>query len=109
MPAPTSRRSYPLRLDERTRSTLRIVAEQLGLPINVLITDILARELEILSFSLEGHLTETVKALREYRGEGAEEDWAAFALAEVDEDDPIRTRLVETLGADRYGLAEIFA
>jgi hypothetical protein len=88
---------------------LGIAADQFGITINALVNDLLERELEIISFSLEDHLSETVKALRHYRSEGAEEDWKGFARAEVEEEDPVQTRLVEVESADRYGLTDILA
>jgi hypothetical protein len=101
------RSAFPLRLDERTQSALRLVAEQLGVSMNALAGEMIARELEALVAALDDQVSETLQALRSYRGEGHEEDWAAFARAEVEQNDPVKTRLA-TPTTDRYGVAKIF-
>ena len=103
------KKAFTLRLGERTHDTLKLAADQCGVTMTSLVTTLLEQELEILSFGLENHLAETVRALQDYRGQGADDDIAEFARAEVEEADPIQTRLAEVEGADRYGVAEIFA
>jgi hypothetical protein len=107
MAARGDRSAFPLRLDERTQSALRLVADQLGVSMNALAGDMIARELEALVAALDDQVSETMQALRSYRGEGHDEDWAAFARAEVQRPDPIRTRLARPT-VDRHGVAEIF-
>jgi hypothetical protein len=102
------RSAFPLRLDERTQRALRLVADHLGVSMNTLAGDMIARELEALVATLDDQVSETLQALRSYRGEGHDEDWAAFARAEVEQKDPVRTRLARPAPADRYGVAEIF-
>lgn len=76
---------------------------------NQLAQDMLARELRVAVLAVEGDLSETLRAVRAYRGEGLEEDLEAFAHAEVGEHDPIQTRLETVMTADPFGVSRIFA
>lgn len=105
-----TRPSFTLRFgDESTRATLRIVAEELGVSMNSLAEDFIASGLRMVALGIEQELSETLAALQTYRGEGLEEDLAAFAHAEAEVDDPVVTRLRSPGGLDPFGVGAIFA
>jgi hypothetical protein len=104
------RASFTLRFDDvGTHQALRLVAGHLGLSMNQLAQDLLARELRVAVLGVEDDLSETLQRIREYRGEDIEADLDAFADAEVDEEDPIQTKLDRNITADRLGVSAIFA
>lgn len=63
----------------------------------------IAHELAVIGAEPEDRLTRTVALLRSYRGEGVEDDIQEFASAEVDLEDPLRSRLGKT--TDPHGAA----
>jgi hypothetical protein len=105
-----TRPSFTLRWeDESTHQTLRMVADHLGVSMNQLAQDMIARELRVAVLAVEEDLSETLELVRAYRGEGLEDDLAAFAEAEVSEEDPIQTRLATATMADSLGVSQVFA
>ena len=107
---PSSRSSFPLRFhDDLTLPILRVVAKARGVSINTLIEDMVARELPREVQLVENDLTETLDALRNYKGT-FEDDWAAFAEAEGAIDDPIKATRVELDAVnDPLGVNSVFA
>jgi len=92
--------------DEATHNTLRLTAELLGMSMNELAESAIRHELTLLGADLEQRLTRTVKLLRSYRGVN-QEDVEAFARAEVEVEDPLRSNLC--ISEDRYGVGAAFA
>lgn len=103
-----NRARFTLRFsDEATPEALRIVAEARGTSMNALIEEMVERELPLEVGAIEAELSETLAALRRYRG-SAERSWAQFAAAEGQVEDPIRAeRLVSE--PDPYGVNAAFA
>ena len=107
---PDTRPSFTLRFgDESTHTTLRIVADELGVSMNRLAEDLIASGLRVVALGIEQELSQTLTALQSYRGEGLEADLAAFAHAEAEVEDPVVTRLRTAELADPFGVGEIFA
>lgn len=105
-----NRRSFTLRfVDKDTHATLRIVAEEFGVSMNRLAEDLIASALRVVVLGVEEELSGTLAALQSYRGEGLEDDLAAFAHAEAAIDDPIVTRLRSPEVVDPFGVGAIFA
>ncbi len=94
-----------------THELLGMVAEHVGVSKNQLAEEMLERELRAASLLLEQDLTGTLELLRGYRtAERLPADIEAIAHAEAYEDDPLRSRRVETVGAtDAYGIGAMFA
>jgi hypothetical protein len=106
----TRRSAFTLRFeDEATHEALRVVADHLGVSMNQLAQDMIKRELRVASLAVERDLSETLALVRAFRGAGLAEDVAAFADAEMNEEDPIQTRLVRVGMHDRLGISEVFA
>lgn len=104
------RTSFTLRFeDEGTHEALRLVADHYGMSMNRLAQEMLSRELRAAVLIVEKDLSETLQAVRAYRGEGLDEDLAAFAEAEVTEEDPIQTQMEILTMADSLGISRIFA
>lgn len=103
---------FTLRFRNRSNhEILGLLAERYGVTKNQLAEEMLARELQAAALLLEQDLTGTLALLRNYR---REEHLSAaiqeFAQAEAYEEDPIKTRMVETPRThDAYGVAEAFA
>jgi hypothetical protein len=109
-PQRAGRPSFTLRFeDQATHEALRLIARELDMSMNRLAEELIARELRVMALGLEMELSETLEALRAYRGEGLEQDLAGFAQAEVEQEDPVRTRLAEFGADDPLGIASLFA
>lgn len=110
MPTTTAAK-FTLRFHNRkNHEILGVLAERYGVTKNQLAEEMLERELQAAALLLEQDLTGTLALLRNYRREEHLEDAIeAFAQAEAYEDDPIKTRMVETSRtADAYGIAAAF-
>lgn len=102
------RRSFSLRFEnEDTHQLLRILAGRLGVSMNELAEDMIERQLDHLALGLEEDLAQTMRLLRQYRGQASHAAWAAFANAEGTVEDPIKARKVED--DDPFGIAAAFA
>lgn len=102
------RRSFSLRFEnDDTHQLLRLVADRLGVSMNELAEDLLETQLDVLALGLEEDLAQTMRLLREYRGQGRSHAWRAFALAEGSFEDPIKATKVED--DDPYGIAAAFS
>jgi hypothetical protein len=97
--------------NEQTHRLLGMVARELGVSMNQLAEQMLERELGATALLLERDLVDTVALLRAYRREeNLERDIHEIAEAEAYEDDPLRSRMVETSGyKDAFGIAEVFS
>lgn len=104
-----SKRAFTLRFhDERTHRALRHAAEELGVSMNELAERAIEHELAVVGAEIEEKLRRTVRLLGSYRGRGREADVEAFARAEVEEDDPLRSRAAKPLD-DPVGVGAVFA
>jgi len=110
-----SRRAFTLRFrDESTHRALRQAADELGLSMNELVERAIEHELAIVGAELEEKLRRTVRLLGRYRADGAHgaddrmADARDFARAEVEEDDPLRSRAAEPFD-DPVGVGAVFA
>jgi hypothetical protein len=100
--------SFPLRFnDELTLRVLRVVAKARHVSINTLIEEMVERELPREVELVESQLAGTLDALHAYKGK-FKDDWAAFAKAEGEVDDPIQAAQVDTAN-DPLGVNAVFA
>lgn len=87
------RPSFKVRFDDsETYRLLKLIAQRLGVTMNDLAEDIIGRELRFIAEGMEMELADTIELLRRYRGRSPEEQAADFARAEVENDDPLRSR-----------------
>jgi hypothetical protein len=94
-----------------THELLGMVADRFGVSKNQLAEEMLERELRAASLLLEQDLSGTLELLRSYRAaDHLQADIEAIAHAEAYEQDPLRSRHVETAAtADAYGIGAMFA
>jgi len=110
----SERTAFTLRFeDAATHDTLRLCAGELGVSMSHLAERLIAQQLRVVARTLGHNLSETLSALRSYGGDGLDKDLEAFARAEVEEDDPIQTRLVsaestDPSSTDPYGVSALF-
>ena len=103
------RPSLKVRFDDTENyRLLRLIAGRLGVSMNHLAEDMIGRELRVLAEGMEMDLAETVQLLRQYRAREPEQPAAEFARAEVEHDDPLRSRHVATPGGDPFGVEAAF-
>ena len=76
---------------------------------NRLARDMVSRESHVLAAGLELDMTETLAALNAFRAPSPEVQAAEFAAAEVENEDPLRSRFVGPALADPYGVEAAFA
>jgi predicted HicB family RNase H-like nuclease len=103
---------FTLRFHNRSNhEILGLLAEHYGVTKNQLAEEMLERELHAAALLLEQDLTGTLALLHNYRrAEHLQQAIADFAEAEAYEEDPIKTRIVETPRThDAYGVADAFA
>jgi hypothetical protein len=93
--------------DEATPEALRVVAKARRKSMNALIEEMVERELPLEINAIEAELTETLAALRRFRG-NPERAWAEFAAAEGQVEDPIKAERVVS-EPDPYGVNAAFA
>ncbi len=88
-----TRPAFPLRFkDPETKEMLRLVSDQLGVPMNDLAEDAIRHELVLRGAYLERQLTELVAALKSYKPETDLDAYLdAFASGEAD-GDPVQAR-----------------
>ena len=94
--------------DNENYRLLRLIAERMGVSMNHLAEDMIARELHVLAEGMEMDLAETIALLRRFRDPGPEHQAAEFASAEVEYDDPLRSHHVATPEGDPYGVEAAF-
>jgi hypothetical protein len=102
--------TFPLRFEnERTRQALQELAGQLGVSMNRLAQDALAAHLGLATSVLEDRLERSLAQLKSYRGGWSDEEIAAFARAEVGQEDPAEGRHVSSSDEDPFGVLRAFA
>jgi hypothetical protein len=102
-----ARRSFTLRFENpETHHLLSLVSGRLGVSMNQLAQQMITTELEIASAGLQADLMHTLGMLASYRSD-PEAEAAAFAHAEVAEEDPIRARMVGGT-EDPFGVTSAF-
>lgn len=87
---------------------LRLISGRLGVSMTQLAEDMIGRELRVLAEGMETDLTETIALLRGFRGRPPEQQASEFAHAEVEYDDPLKSRHVMTAQGDPFGVEEAF-
>jgi hypothetical protein len=102
---------FTLRFERvETHELLRLVADEFGMSMNALAEEVLSRELSAMGLVIERDLYGTLELLRNYRGDDIEAGLAAFARAEVTEDDPMRSQMVAMpQTVDALGVTEAFS
>jgi hypothetical protein len=104
-----ARPSLKLRFDDADNfRLLRLIADRMGVSMNSLAEDLIARELRVMAEGMEIDLADTIEALRRYRDPGVEAQAAEFARAEVEFHDPLRSRSIALAGSDPYGVEAAF-
>ena len=93
---------------KKTHEALRHAADELGVSMNEIAERAIEHELDVIGTDLEQKLRRTVELLRSHRGESLEADIEAFARAEVEEEDPLRSRTVQEK-SDRLEIGALFA
>lgn len=88
-----TRPAFPLRFkDPKTKEMLRLVSDQLGVPMNDLAEDAIRHELVLLGADVERQLTEIVTALKSYNPQTDLDAYLdAFAAGEAD-GDPVQAK-----------------
>jgi len=89
-----------------THTRLRLVADELGTSMNRLVEDMIERELDALSMSLEAELQETIERLRKLRHVDIERSVQQWAAAEGQADPIVARANVEE--EDPFGIAAAF-
>ncbi|HKH46066.1 MAG TPA: hypothetical protein VKM72_15505 [Thermoanaerobaculia bacterium] len=92
--------------NEETLRNLERVAEALGVTRDELAEVAIERELAAVGAGLEGRLARALQGLNSYGPADLDRDIRAFAQSEVDIEDPLQARLVES--ADAYGIGALF-
>lgn len=103
------RSSLKVRFDDESFRLLRLLSSSLGVSMNRLARDMVTRESHVLAAGLELEMTETLAALNTFRAPSHEVQAAEFAAAEVENEDPLRSRQVGSGLADPYGVEAAFA
>ncbi|MBF6605179.1 MAG: hypothetical protein IVW53_06305 [Chloroflexi bacterium] len=94
--------------DSENYRLLRLIAGRLGVSMNSLAEDMIGRELRVLAEGMEMDLTETIALLRRYRAREPEQQAADFARAEVEYDDPLKSKHLSTRPGDPFGVEAAF-
>lgn len=92
--------------NDETLHNLERTAEALGVSMDELAEVAIERELAALGAGLEGRLTRTLDRLKSYDSADLERDIRDFAQSEVEIEDPLRARRVES--PDAYGIGALF-
>lgn len=99
-------RAFTLRFrNDALPDALRVVAKARRKSMNALIEEMVERELPLEVGAIEAELSETLAALRRYRG-NPQDGWAAFAQAEGEVEEPIKAERVFV--EDPYGVSATF-
>lgn len=106
MSQPKDRPAFTLRFRrEATHRALRRAAEELGISMNELAERAIEHELAVVGHELEEKLRATVEFLQPYRAGDLDSAIEEIARAEVEEDDPLKSRAVEQVDAVGVGAA----
>ena len=92
--------------DEETLRKLERAAEALGVSRDELAEAAIERELAAIGAGLEGRLTRSLERLKSYSPADLDRDIREFARSEVELEDPLQARRVES--PDAYGIGALF-
>jgi hypothetical protein len=92
--------------NDETLRNLERAAEALGVSMDELAEAAIERELAAVGAGLEGRLTRSLERLKSYSPEDLDRDASAFARSEVEVEDPLQARRVES--PDAYGIGALF-
>ena len=92
--------------NEETPRDLERAAEVLGVSKDELAEVAIERELAAVGAGLEGRLARALDRLKSYGPDDLERDIREFARSEVEFEDPLQARLVES--PDAYGIGALF-
>lgn len=102
-----SRAALTLRFrDEETLRNLERAAEALGVSTNELAEAAIERELAAVGAGLEVRLSQALEKMKSYGPADLDRDIRAFARSEVEVEDPVQARRIET--PDAYGIGALF-
>jgi len=102
-----SRAAFTLHFhSDETLRNLERAAETLGVSMDDLAEVAIERELAAVGAGLEGRLARALERLKSYSAEDLDQDIRDFAQSEVEVEDPIRARRVES--PDAYGIGALF-
>jgi|SRR6185369_1640601 len=91
---------------EETLGNLERAAKTLGVSMDDLAEVAIERELAAVGAGLEGRLTRALERLRSYGPADLDRDIRAFAQSEVEIEDPLQARRIES--PDAYGIGALF-
>jgi hypothetical protein len=91
---------------EETLGNLERTAKTLGVSMDDLAEVAIERELAAVGAGLEGRLTRVLERLKSYNPADLDRDIRAFAQSEVEIEDPLQARRIES--ADAYGIGALF-
>jgi hypothetical protein len=92
--------------NDETLRNLERTAEALGVSMDDLAEVAIERELAAVGAGLEGKLARSLKRLKSYSPEDLDRDIRAFAKSEVEIEDPLQARRIES--SDVYGIGALF-
>jgi hypothetical protein len=92
--------------NQETLRNLERLAETLGVSVDELAEAAIERELAAVGAGVEGRLARALAGLKSYGPADLERDIREFAKSEVEVEDPLRARLVES--PDDYGIGALF-
>lgn len=101
-----SRATLTLHFHEETLRNLERAAESLGVSKDDLAEAAIERELAAVGAGLEGRLSRALGKLKSYGPADLERDIVEFAHSEVEIEDPLRARLLES--SDPHGIGALF-
>jgi len=102
-----SSRALTLRFrNEETLRSLKETAEELGVSTDALAEVAIERELAAVGSSLEVRLSRTLERLKSANPADLDRDVRDFARSELEVEDPLQARLVES--PDAYGIGALF-
>lgn len=91
---------------QETLRNLERAAEALGISMDEFAEAAIARELAAVGAGLGDKLTRSLERLKSYTPADLERDIRAFAQSEVENEDPLQARRVES--SDAYGIGDLF-
>ena len=104
----TTVRVFTLRLrNPETYRMLKLAAEHRKVSMNDIAQEALEQHLKVEASTLDEQLSQALEIVRRYTSQDRERDIAAFARAEVSEEDPLRSTQV-TPDDDPFGVRDAF-
>jgi hypothetical protein len=92
--------------NDGTLRNLERAAEALGVSVDDLAEVAIERELAAVGAGLEGRLIRALERLKSYSPAGLDQDIRIFAKSEVEIEDPLQARHIES--PDAYGIGALF-